>query len=68
MDYRGSRINPELLIKLWRKKGKPDGWIRINNQYGMDIKIVALPYGDIYILNYDLIEDTNEKNQPTNIR
>lgn len=50
MDYSDSKINPDLLVRYWRWKGKPDGFIRIRNEYGMDIMIRDTPYGEFITL------------------
>lgn len=48
MDYSDSNINPDLLIRYWRWKGKPDGWIKFK-KCGIIITIRDTIYGEIYL-------------------
>lgn len=54
------KINPDLLIRLWRKKGCP-GFVRFK-KYGMQLEWITTPYGtflvkaehDIFVRGVDL--------------
>ena len=50
MDYRDSPINPELLLRAWRHKGKPGGFIRLINRYGMDVTLRDTAFGEVWLL------------------
>ena len=48
-------INPDLLVRLWRKKGRPEPAVRFKNQFGMQCEILPVAFGELLLVRQELL-------------